>query len=156
MGFWDKMLPHLFAQDWYIGVWAIVTIVLMIWTLRQIKDLGELLQKNQSAADPQMLRKLHKRLSVSYSLFTTFISIFPLWGMFGTVSALLRLDMSGELSQIQGHFFEALTSTAWGILFAIAFKVLNAALVSFKAEDLLEKCANRLERRSAHKQKVSV
>lgn len=146
MDFWNKMLPHLFAQDWYIGAWAILTAVLLFLTLRSCKELTEMLQSRGRLSE---LQKLRQRLNLCNSLFTTFISIFPLWGMFGTVSALLRLDLSGELSQVQGNFFEALTSTAWGILFAIGFKVLNASFVSYKAEELLEQSGRILERKPA-------
>ena len=140
------MLPHLFSADWYIGVWAVLTVVLFVIILRQTKDMQELLQSKQPDAELQMLRKQRKRLSICYSLFTTFISIFPLWGMFGTVRALLVLDMSAETQGVQEHFFEALTSTAWGILFAIGFKVLNAWFISYKAEEQLEKSDRLLNR----------
>ena len=145
-GFWDKMLPHLFAADWYIGVWAVLTIVFFFIILRINKDMQEQLRSAKPDTDLQMLRKQRKRLSICYSLFTTFISIFPLWGMFGTVRALLVLDMSAETQGVQEHFFEALTSTAWGILFAIGFKVLNAWFVSYKSEELLEKSDRLLNR----------
>lgn len=140
------MLPHLFAADWYIGVWAILTVVLFAVILHKTKDMQQLLQSRQTDSDLLMLRKQRKILSICYSLFTTFISIFPLWGMFGTVRALLVLDMSAASEGIQEHFFEALTSTAWGILFAIGFKVLNAWFISYKAEELLEKSDRILNR----------
>lgn len=140
------MLPHLFAADWYIGVWAILTVVLFAVILHKTKDMQQLLQSRQTDSDLLMLRKQRKILSICYSLFTTFISIFPLWGMYGTVRALLVLDMSAASEGIQEHFFEALTSTAWGILFAIGFKVLNAWFISYKAEEFLEKSDRILNR----------
>ena len=66
--------------------------------------------------------------------------------MFGTVTSLLALDMNGDLSSVQENFFTALTSTAWGIIFAILFKVLNAVLVSIKTEEVLEKTGRILDR----------
>ena len=128
------MLPHLFAADWYIGVWAILTVVLFAVILHKTKDMQQLLQSRQTDSDLLMLRKQRKILSICYSLFTTFISIFPLWGMFGTVRALLVLDMSAASEGIQEHFFFFFISTAWGILFAIGFKVLKAWFISYKAE----------------------
>lgn len=139
-----KMLPHLFSQDWYIGVWAVVTAVLFFLTRRMTKDVQELLQNPQS--DLKIFRQQRQRLNTLYSVFTTFISIFPLWGMFGTVKSLLGLDMSGDLTLVQENFFTALTSTAWGILFAIGFKVLNAIFVGSNAEEVLEKSGRILER----------
>ena len=138
-----KMLPHLFSQDWYIGVWAVVTVGLLLLTRYLTKEVQTLTAPD---SDLKTLRTQRQKLNVCYTTFTTFISIFPLWGMFGTVMALLSLDMNGDLSSVQENFFAALTSTAWGILFAIAFKVLNAVLVSSKTEEVLEKTGRILER----------
>lgn len=55
------------------------------------------------------------------------ISIFPLLGMLGTVIGLLGLDLaSGDMDNIKNNFFIALTSTAWGIIFSVIFKVAHA------------------------------
>ena len=47
-------------------------------------------------------------------------------GMFGTVRALIRINLSGEMDSFRQEFFGALTSTAWGIIFAVVFKLINA------------------------------
>ena len=138
-----KMLPHLFSQDWYIGAWALLTVVLLFLTRRLTKEVQALAAPD---SELKMLRTQRQKLNVCYSLFTTFISVFPLWGMFGTVISLLSLDMGGDLSAVQENFFTALTSTAWGIIFAILFKVLNAWLISSAAEDVLEKSGRILDR----------
>ena len=54
------------------------------------------------------------------------ITIFPLLGMFGTVRALIKINLSGEMDSFRQEFFGALTSTAWGIIFAVIFKLINA------------------------------
>ena len=138
-----KMLPHLFSQDLYIGVWAVVTVGLLLLTRYLTKEVQTLTAPD---SDLKMLRAQRQKLNICYSAFTTFISIFPLWGMFGTVTSLLALDMNGDLSSVQENFFTALTSTAWGIIFAILFKVLNAVLVSIKTEEVLEKTGRILDR----------
>ncbi len=138
-----KMLPHLFSQDWYIGVWAVVTVGLLFLTRYLTKEVQTLTAPD---SDLKMLRAQRQKLNVCYSLFTTFISIFPLWGMFGTVKSLLSLDMNGDLTRVQENFFTALTSTAWGILFAIGFKVANAWFVSIITEEVLEKSGRILDR----------
>ena len=67
-----------------------------------------------------------------YSVFVTGISIFPLLGMLGTVFGLLGLDLAnGDMENIKANFFIALTSTAWGIIFSLLFKLLNAAYVDY-------------------------
>ena len=65
--------------------------------------------------------------SKSYTIFLTIISIFPLLGMLGTVFGLLGLDLaSGDMENIKNNFFIALTSTAWGIIFSVFYKILDA------------------------------
>ena len=52
--------------------------------------------------------------------------------MFGTVTALLGLDLSGDaaVTSARTGFFNALTSTTWGIIFALIFKIVNAVISS--------------------------
>lgn len=69
---------------------------------------------------------VYYQLDKAYTTFITIISIFPLLGMFGTVMALINLDMTKEMEALKVNFFSALTSTAWGIIFAIIFKLWNA------------------------------
>ena len=49
--------------------------------------------------------------------------------MFGTVKGLLGLDLAtGDMENIKNNFFIALTSTAWGILFSMGYKILHAII----------------------------
>ena len=115
--FWGKMLPHLFSADWYIGGWALLTGVLLFVVRLKARDVSHWFSESPSARSLNTLISARRRLSIFYTLFTTFISIFPLLGMFGTVQALVGLDLTGEMDGVKQHFFEALTSTAWGIIF---------------------------------------
>ncbi len=63
-----------------------------------------------------------------YGLFTTITAIFPLMGILGTVLSLL--PMVADMTNLQVNFFEALTSTFWGLVFAIVFKFLDGFLAS--------------------------
>jgi len=81
----------------------------------------------QRRRNPSFSRYLSGALTVVNSVFVTLITIFPLLGMYGTVRALLNVDLTAEnLASARVNFFGALTSTAWGIVFSIAFKLLNA------------------------------
>ena len=82
----------------------------------------------------------YRKINTRYTLFITLISIFPLLGMLGTVLALLGLDMSSAeaISSAKNNFFGALTSTAWGIIFAVGFKIVNAKLFP-DVEDLIQR-----------------
>ncbi len=68
--------------------------------------------------------KLRKKGTLAYSLFANIIAIFPLMGILGTVLSLIALI--SDSSDITGNFYSALTSTAWGIIFAMIFKICDA------------------------------
>lgn len=86
------------------------------------------------------IKEYYKKILKNYVLFTTIITIFPLLGMLGTVSSLLGLDMSNPeaINNAKDNFFYALSSTFFGIIFAIGFKWLNA-LTLYDIEDISER-----------------
>lgn len=58
--------------------------------------------------------------------------------MLGTVIGLLGLDLaSGDMDNIKNNFFIALTSTAWGIIFSVIFKV-GHAWIADNVEEQIE------------------
>ena len=67
-----------------------------------------------------------------YSLFVNLTGIFPLLGILGTVISLL--GMVSDMENVQGNFYGALTSTFWGLIFSIIFKILDG-VVCAKIED---------------------
>ena len=92
--------------------------------------------------DEEQVVAMRKRSESLYSVFVNVTSIFPLLGILGTVVSLLPLV--SELADMQTNFFAALTSTFWGLVFAIFFKLLDGFLSSRmedndKAVDLLLK-----------------
>ena len=92
--------------------------------------------------DEEQVVAMRKRSESLYSVFVNVTSIFPLLGILGTVVSLLPLV--SELADMQTNFFAALTSTFWGLVFAILFKLLDGFLSSRvadndKAVDLLLK-----------------
>jgi len=72
------------------------------------------------------LRKMRETSDKYYSMYTNLTGIFPLLGILGTVIALI--PMVQDMANMQNNFFVALTSTLWGLVFAIFFKVLDAIL----------------------------
>ncbi|MBR1863589.1 MAG: MotA/TolQ/ExbB proton channel family protein [Ruminococcus sp.] len=67
-----------------------------------------------------------------YSLFVNLTGIFPLLGILGTVISLL--GMVADTTNVTGNFYGALTSTFWGLVFAIIYKFLDGMIYS-KIED---------------------
>ena len=81
----------------------------------------------------QQLLDNREKTNKRYAKFLNLTSLFPLLGMLGTVYALLKMgNMIG--TEVQGAFFTALTSTFWGIIFALTFKSLDAQ-ISYKIDD---------------------
>ncbi len=74
------------------------------------------------------------RMNRMYSFYTAITTMFPLMGMFGTVISLIPMVDNLGTAGATGLFFTALTSTFWGILFALIFKFMDA-FISYKIED---------------------
>ena len=72
------------------------------------------------------LRIMRETSDKYYTMFTNLTGIFPLLGILGTVISLL--PMVQDIGNMQQNFFVALTSTLWGLIFAIFFKVLDGML----------------------------
>ena len=81
-----------------------------------------------------------------YSLFVNLTGIFPLLGILGTVISLL--GMVSDMTDISSNFYGALTSTFWGLVFAIVFKILDG-VISATIEDNEKTVQLFLEKSSA-------
>lgn len=82
-----------------------------------------------------------------YSIFVNLTGIFPLLGILGTVISLLGLV--SDTTDITGNFYGALTSTFWGLVFAIIFKFLDG-IISAKIEDNEKNVALYLDRNNTY------
>lgn len=94
-------------------------------------------------------KEMYHWLDVPYTVFIVLISLFPLMGMLGTVSALLTLDISGASEGLKSNFFQALDTTGMGLIFAIVFKFANAFLQPH-IEERIAKAKNLLENGGAN------
>jgi chemotaxis protein MotA len=86
---------------------------------------------------------MRKRAGILYNIFSTLTSLFTMLGILGTVISLI--PMVEDLGVIKANFFVALTSTFWGLVFAIVFKILDAS-VSGRIDDNEKTVALFLER----------
>ena len=89
--------------------------------------------RNHEEMSDVELMETREKLNRVYSWFTNLTTMFPLFGMLGTVMSLIPMVDSIGTSNTTS-FFTALTSTFWGIIFAITFKICDAN-ISFKIED---------------------
>ncbi len=102
---------------------------------KPIESLLNALRENSGdkSYDLHQIRTLRDRQSFYYHLFISINSLFPLFGILGTVISLLRVsDLSN--ARIIFNFTTALTSTFWGLIFAIGFKAVDG-FVGAKIEE---------------------
>jgi len=88
--------------------------------------------KTFSSEDLIKIHKDIKYINPFYSFFTNLISSFPMFGIMGTVTALLMMLSSTD--NLQQNFFIALTSTFWGLFSAITLKMLDSIWLSSQME----------------------
>ncbi len=76
--------------------------------------------KQNGALDEDEIRNLRKSAVIWNNIFVNVTSLFPLLGILGTVWSLL--NMLDSDANFDSGFYAALTSTMWGLVFAIIFK----------------------------------
>ncbi|NMA84197.1 MAG: hypothetical protein GX962_10095 [Epulopiscium sp.] len=90
-----------------------------------------------STLDLYKCQKLKEKQAFYFNLFIGITTIFPLLGILGTIISLLSLvDFSSQLVMV--NFTTALTSTFWGLIWAIVCKSLEgwiASRVSYNDEN---------------------
>ncbi len=142
---WQNFLKY----DFLVFLFAVATAVMLLLTLKRANALFGIMNKIVYLPEKDSMHKvddalknvreydvvyLRRRMMASYSLFSNFIMIFPLLGILGTVISLLPMVTTLGQTQMQANFFSALTSTLWGLVFAIIFKAIDG-YVSGRVED---------------------
>ncbi len=141
----EMLKQSIVGNDILILFAAIITFVFMIFTLFMKTAIKRRVKEWEKDRNKPFSKALGDWLIRFYTFFTTTITIFPLLGMLGTVCGLLGLDLAtGDMDNIKDNFFLALTSTAWGIIFSVIFKMLNA-FISDGVEEQIEN-AKRLSK----------
>ena len=160
MSVFQVILHNLLGFDCIIFLAALGNLVCYLYTRRCANELyrrlhrlifvpshrhdpARLAEEIRSVDEVEVLA-LRKRAESLYAVFVNLTAIFPLLGILGTVVSLL--PMVAELADMQSNFFAALTSTFWGLVFAILFKLLDGFL-SARMEDNDKSVAMLLERR---------
>jgi len=150
MGFLNIVISNILGYDALLFVVAAVNLFFFFRTKNLANHLKEglnqninrtLRKRNESKVitgfDEQELIYLVKyrdKTNKCYSIFTNIISIFPYLGILGTVFTLILVAGDSGFENMQQSFLMALTSTGWGVLFAILFKVFCEAPISPKID----------------------
>lgn len=155
------MLDSLFSSDIMILIWAILTLGVMIFTgvctyklwksLHTIERKANPEGKQKTADDENRILRKQLWMNIAHTCYANFTAIFPLWGMLGTVWALIGL--AGRMNEAGAdveQFFNALTSTAWGIIFAIGFKCIDS-VISVYVDANNKEVDTLLDRNSSHR-----
>ena len=82
---------------------------------------------------PETLLECRDRMNKYYSMFSIITTMFPLLGLLGTVASLIPMVNSIGAEDVQ-LFFGALTSTFWGIVWALICKFFDI-FIGYKVED---------------------
>lgn len=122
-----------------IPVLAAVNVLVYLMTRKSVAALEKIvypksdklygLQANISVTDEdcRQLRNGTSKASMYYSFFANITAVFPLLGILGTVVSLMNLSGTDDLS---ANFSSALMTTFLGLIFAIAFKLVDAGISS--------------------------
>ena len=147
--FLTVVFSNLIGFDGLIFILAIINVIVFIMACRSAKKLYNTLNLSvyvpgQEASElanqreitflkePDIIRMRHQTTN-RYTLYINITAIFPLMGILGTVMSLLSI--AKDMANIQANFFAALTSTFWGLVFAIIYKMLDAKLASLIEEN---------------------
>ena len=150
--------------DWIIFIAGLFNLGIFIWTkilISKIKDTLYPTADTVSVREDEIiehklptkkkideLKVILKNTNISYTFFVNIISAFPLLGILGTVWALLAVAVGDGFEGAQDNFLTALTSTAWGVLFSMVFKVGFDPIISPDVEKYNKEVENlELERK---------
>lgn len=153
IAFINKLIVSLFTtSDIVILIFGIVTAFFWLVTKNAKNEVEERLFKSSRRASKieeeyhdisnaeleNDLQPKMVKMNTRFMVLSNLISVFPLLGMLGTVKSLIGLatGMGDQSSTLEiDMFFSALTSTAWGIIFAMFFKVFTSGLAARVADD---------------------
>ena len=84
---------------------------------------------NRKEIDLHRIKRLMDEEAKFVNMLMTIISVFPLMGILGTIICLLGMVNLGS-EEVLINFTTALTSTFWGLVFAIGFKGMTSMLLA--------------------------
>lgn len=155
----QTIFMNIFGYDMIILIFAVITVIECFFLIDATDKLHKAMNNNifvpdsrrsQEEAENNISRltetkivEMRDRSAGLYSVFVNLTGIFPLLGMLGTITSLLSLV--ADTTDITGNFYGALTSTFWGLVFAILFKFIDG-IISARVDDNEKSVALYLER----------
>ena len=136
---------NFFGFDMIIFLVAVATALVFYFTKKSADVLYNKLHLNIFVPDSGASRR-QADSDISGIRETDIVSMRNRTGSLGTVISLL--GMVGDMTNVQDNFYGALTSTFWGLVFAIIFKFLDG-IISAKIEDNEKNVQLYLERNNA-------
>lgn len=105
------------------------------------KDTHELEEEDDDGAaiTPDTIRKHENEFNAAcsnHNVIAQLIPVFPLMGVFGTVAGLILNVKSADTAQMLSSLDVALSTTLWGLIFAIVLKVLDVVFLSKVINDV--------------------
>jgi len=148
--FISAIVNNFIGYDLLIVGFAVGNAIIYFLTKSELSRMNELIHKTSDMslgdsdeglvvklgrADLELIKRARKRTNLCYSIFVNVISIFPLLGLLGTVISLIFTAGNVGFEATQQYFMMSLTSTFWGMIFAITYKIMDA-FISPKIEML--------------------
>ena len=137
----ELLLSNFYTYDWIIFAAAGINVIIFLISLIQAgrlaavvaprinvssKNADKAMKKAKQDSTYFSLYEKWQRAEFWYNLFCNLTGTFTLLGILGTVLALIHLVDS--TAEVDLEFLGALTSTLWGIIFTILFKILDSAI----------------------------
>ena len=142
----NVFLSGFLRYDWIIFIACLINLMIFIITKILVNKIENTLNVStdrislredetieHKSLTPDEINKLKKNLkpiNMLYTFFVNIISAFPLLGILGTVLALLAVAVGDGFEGAQDNFLTALTSTAWGVVASMLFKVVGDPFIS--------------------------
>ena len=158
------LLMNIKGYDFIIVIFFAVTFIVSVISFILANKLHKKLNPSVDSSNSETsIKEINKELSETknneiknkrknavwgYSIFTNLIAIFPLLGILGTVYSLLKLV--SDSSDVTGSFYGALTSTFWGIVCAIIFKLFDAFFIAPLMEENEKDVERFLDNKSSY------
>lgn len=137
-----EFLKAIFKPDFIsivILITCVVNVLVYLAVLKNISRLentvrpksdrrnGVMAQLALTDSESSELADCSGRAAGAYALFTNITAVFPLLGILGTVTSLMRLSGADNLSE---NFMSALATTFWGLVCAIGFKIADSFITA--------------------------